>query len=93
MQTIKQDTTLVNVSEFRNNAEKILKKVKETPVQVRLHNEPVAMMISMEEFDRLEALLEFVEDYGLAEIALERERKGGRYLSAEEVEKKLRFSK
>jgi len=87
MLKVKEDTTLVGVSELRTKIDEILAEAKKRHVLIEKRNKPVAMLLSIEEFDRLESLLEFVEDYGLVALARERERKG-KYLSLEEAKKK-----
>lgn len=85
--TLKENTTLVGVSELRTKIDEILAELKKRHVLIERRNKPVAMLLSIEEFEKLESLLEFVEDYGLAALAKQREGKG-KYLSLEEAKKK-----
>ncbi|MBI4436350.1 MAG: type II toxin-antitoxin system Phd/YefM family antitoxin [Candidatus Omnitrophica bacterium] len=87
MMTLKENTTLVGISELRTKINEVLTELKKHHVLIEKRNKPVAMLLSIEEFERLESLLEFVEDYGLAILAKQREGKG-KYLSLEEAKKK-----
>ena len=87
MLTVKEGTTLVGVSELRTKIDEILAQAKKHNVLIEKRNKPVAMLLSIEEFERLESLLEFIEDYGLAALAKQREGKG-KFLSLEEAKKK-----
>lgn len=87
MITVKEHTTLVGVSEFRTKIDAILEEIKKHRVMIEKRNKPVAMLLSIEEFERLESLLEFIEDYGLAALAKQREGKG-KPLSLQEAKKR-----
>ena len=91
MLTVEKDTTLVGISEFRTKIDEILAEVKKRPVLIEKRNKPVAMLLSIEEFKRLESLVELIEDYGLAALARQREGKG-KLLSWEEAKKRAGIS-
>ena len=91
MITLKENTTLVGISELRTKIDAILEEIKKHHVMIEKRNKPVAMLLSIEEFDRLESLLEFIEDYGLAALAKQREGKG-KFLSLREARKRAGVS-
>lgn len=72
MITVKEDTTLVGISEFRTHADDILKTARKHRVVIEKRNKPVAVLLSMELYEKLEELIEAVEDRVLGEIALKR---------------------
>lgn len=72
MITVKEETTLVGISEFRTHADDILKIAKKHRVVIEKRNKPVAVLLSMELYEKLEELIEAVEDRVLGEIALKR---------------------
>lgn len=87
MITLKENTTLVGISELRTKIDEVLTELKKRHILIEKRNKPVAVLLSIEEFERLESFLEFVEDYGLAVLARQREGKG-KYFSLEEAKKK-----
>jgi prevent-host-death family protein len=91
MITVREDTTLVGVSELRNNIDKILEKSKKHKVLIEKRHKPVAVLMDMERYQQMEATLELLEDYALGLLAKERDAKStpSDYLSIEELQKRL----
>lgn len=91
MITVKQDTTLVGVSELRTNIDKILQESKKHKVLIERRNKPVAVLLSMERYGEIEEILEALEDVALGYLAKERETKSkpSDYLNIDEVQKKI----
>ena len=75
MITIKENTTLINISELRNEPEKIFREMRKRRIVVEKHRRPVAVLIPIEQFEEMEGLLDFVEDYVLGHLARERDKK------------------
>ena len=75
MITVKEDTTLVGVSELRTNLDKILEKSKKHKVLIEKRHKPIAVLVDMEKYQRMEAALELLEDYALGLLAKERDGK------------------
>ena len=75
MITVKENTTLVGVSELRNAPERIFKEMQKRQVVIERHRKPVAVLIPIEKFEEMEQLLDFVEDHMLRLLAQEREKK------------------
>ena len=75
MITVKEKTTIVAISELRNKSEKILGGLKENRVILERRHKPVAVMLDYRNYEALEKMLEFAEDYVLGSIALQRDRK------------------
>jgi prevent-host-death family protein len=91
MRRVKEDTTLVGVSEFRTQVEAILKVAQKEPVIVEKRHKPMAVLVSIEQYDRTEGILDALEDSVLGLLAKEREQHSSRthYLSLEELERRV----
>ena len=72
MLTVKQNTTLVGVSELRIRIEKLLKKMRYSRVVIEKRHKPVAILMSNEEYEKTELLLDMAEDIVLGYLAKER---------------------
>ena len=72
MITVKENTTLVGVSELRTGIEKILEKSREGLVIIEKRHKPAAVLMSNEEYQHIQRLLETAEDLVLGLIADER---------------------
>lgn len=86
MITVKEDTTLVGISELRNSPERIFKEMGKRAVVIERHRKPVAVMIDYKRYERQEKLLDWAEDYILGMIALERD-KGSKKSDFIDIEK------
>ncbi len=69
MITIKENTTLVGVSELRSGIEKILKKADEGLVIIEKRHKPTAVLMSNEEYEHIQNIFEIAEDLVLGFIA------------------------
>ena len=72
MFTVKENTTLVGVSELRSGIDKILEKAKDGLVIIEKRHKPQAVLMSNEEYEHIQNLLELAEDLILGSIAHER---------------------
>lgn len=72
MITIKENTTLVGVSELRSGIDKILEKARKGLVIIEKRHKPEAVLMSKEEYDQIQDVLEVAEDIILGFIAEER---------------------
>lgn len=92
MLTVKENTTLVGISELRTKADEILKKAKVHRVIIGRRNKPVAALLDIEKFSKMEEMLDALEDIALGYLARERERSSvsSDYVDIEEIEKKLK---
>lgn len=90
MITVKQNTTLVGVSELRTKLDLLLKKLKGTRVVIEKRHKPVAVLVSSEEYERNQKLLDMAEDIVLGHIAESRYKgsSGKDYIDIEELLKK-----
>jgi prevent-host-death family protein len=75
MITIKENTTLVGVSELRSGIEKILEKARKGLVIIEKRHKPQAVLMSSEEYEHMQDVLEVAEDLVLGFIAQERFKK------------------
>lgn len=92
MRTVKENTTLVGLSELRTKAEEILKVMDRSTVVIEQRHRPRAVLLSIQRYEKMEALLDAVEDQILGSLAKEREKGTARkaYLSLEEAEQRLK---
>ena len=72
MVTIKENTTLVGVSELRKGIEKILKMARKGLVIIEKRHKPTAVLMSNEEYEHIQHVLETAEDIVLGFIAHKR---------------------
>jgi prevent-host-death family protein len=91
MVTVKENTTLVGISEFRTKADAIFQQLKNSKVIIERRNRPIAVMVSIKKYEELEEMLEWIEDNALGYLAKEREKStpGIKYISSREVVKKI----
>lgn len=92
MITVKEDTTLVGISELRTNIDKILEESKKHKVLIERRNKPVAVLLAVERYNQIEEILDLLEDAALGLLAKERESKSktSDYLDIPEAEKKIK---
>ncbi|MBI2083769.1 MAG: type II toxin-antitoxin system Phd/YefM family antitoxin [Deltaproteobacteria bacterium] len=95
MYTLSETTTLVPFSELRTKLDEVLKALKTSKVVLERRKRPFAVLVPIEKFEKMEELLEMVEDRTLGYIAQERDKKGKEkdYLSLDEAEKKVGLKK
>ena len=74
MFTIKEDTTLVGVSELRTRLDTIIEEAKHCKVVIEKRNKPIAVIMSIDRYNAMEELLDKFEDYELAYLARQREK-------------------
>ena len=72
MITVKENTTLVGVSELRTGIDKVLEKAQEGLVIIEKRRKPQAVLISTEEYEHIQEILEMAEDFVLGYLAKER---------------------
>lgn len=91
MLNVKADTVIVGVSELRTHLEEILKKTEHMCVAIARRNQVVGMLLSLKQYEEMEEMLDLAEDIALGYLAKDRERKKAarKYLTLEEVEKRL----
>lgn len=92
MYTIKENTTLVGVSELRNRIDKILQEAQNHKVIIEKRNKPVAVLIAIDQYNAMEELIDRIEDLELGRISKEREKSSSKndYISIEKAYKKIR---
>ena len=90
MLTVKEDTTVIGVTELRKMIPEVLKKIKREKVVLTRRNRPIGILVDYEEFERIEAMIDFIEDHLLGRLAEERAaRKGRKTISLEEAERRV----
>lgn len=73
MITVKENTTLVGVSEMRTKMQSILEASRTGKVIIEKRNKPYAVLIDAERYSRMEERLDLLEDLALAHMAKSRE--------------------
>ena len=91
MFAVDEQTALVGLSELRTTTPKLLKYLQTHTVILTKRNKPVGVVIDFDEYKKMEALIELIEDTGLAQIAHEREKKTKKasYLTHEEIKRRV----
>ncbi|HBR16557.1 MAG: hypothetical protein A3G39_09915 [Deltaproteobacteria bacterium RIFCSPLOWO2_12_FULL_43_16] len=90
MLTVKEDTAIIGVAELRSKAANVLKEIKKHKIILTKRNRPVGIIVDYGEYEKMEQLLEEVEDIILGNIALERlERKDKKTMTLEQAERKV----
>ena len=78
MFTIEERTTLVGISELRTKLDEILKAAKHSKVLIGRRNKPVAVLMDIDVYNRLDELIEAWTDEQLAVQATQRLAGAGR---------------
>ena len=91
MFTVKEDTTLVGVSELRTRLEKIIEESRHHKVVIEKRNKPVAVIIAIDRYNAMEEILDMVETYELAGLAKQREGKSSKkdYIKIEDAMRRI----
>ena len=91
MRRIKEDTTLVGISELRTQAEAIVKAAQHEPVMLEKRHKPIAVLIPIERYERTEHTLDLLEETILGLLAKERDQRSRRkdYFTLDELERRV----
>jgi prevent-host-death family protein len=90
MLSVKEDTTVVGITELRKMIPEILKKIKQEKVILTRRNRPIGILVDYEEYERMEKMIEAFEDQILGKLAKERaSRKDKRTIDLEEAERRV----
>lgn len=92
MYTLKEDTTLVGVSELRNRIDKVLEVARHHKVIIEKRNKPVAVLIAIDQYNAIEEVLDLIEDMELGRASEKRENNSSStdYIAIEKAYKKIR---
>ena len=75
MITVKENTTLVGVSELRSGIDNILAQAREGLVIIEKRHKPQAVLMSSEKYEHMRNVFELAEDIVLGQIAENRRKK------------------
>jgi prevent-host-death family protein len=90
MISVKEDTTIVGITELRKMIPEILKKIKQEKVILTRRNRPIGILVDYEEYERMEKMIGAFEDQVLGQLAKERaSRKDRKTIDLEEAERKV----
>lgn len=92
MFTVKEDTTLVGISELRTKFDQVLEALTKYKVLLERRHKPLAVIVPIEKYNHMEELVDLIEDTGLGYLARERDLKSklGDYIEIDEAEKRLK---
>ena len=93
MRIVKEAVALVGVSELRTRLDEVLRLMGRTAVILERRHKPLAALLPIARYEKMEELLDWVEDRLLGVIAKERLKGTSRkdYLSIEEVQRRLKL--
>jgi prevent-host-death family protein len=57
MISVKEDTTIVGITELRKMIPQILKKIKQEKVILTRRNRPIGILVDYEEYERMEKMI------------------------------------
>lgn len=92
MLRIKENTTLVPVTELRTRAKEILKEAEGSKIILELHHKPVAILMSLKTYELYEKIMDWAEDEYFAKIAKDRTARKGKWISHEKIKKSAGLS-
>ncbi len=95
METFKEPTTIVGISEIREKYNEIKQKAKKHKVLFGKRNKLDLVIYNREKFEEMERLLDSFEEFILGNIASERlsKAKTKNFLSSKELRKRLKKAK
>ena len=88
MRRVEEPATYYGASELRGNLDKILEEASKRKVIIEKRHKPVAVIMSMKDFERYEEMMEYLEDEYLGRLAEERMKHPGKMIPFEEIMKK-----
>lgn len=91
MLTVDEQTALVGLSELRTAAPKLLKYLQTHKVILTRRNKPVGILIDYNEYKKMEALMELIEDTVLGQIAHKRRKSTPKesYLTHDQMKRRI----
>ena len=88
MLSVKENSTIVGITELRKRIPEILTKIKKEKVILTRRNKPIGVLVDYKEYEKMEELIESIEDYVLGNLAKERaSRKNLKTIDLNEAEK------
>jgi prevent-host-death family protein len=90
MISVKENTVLVGITELRKMIPEILKKIKHEKVVLTRRNKPIGILVDYDEYEKMEEMIDTLEDQLLGLLAKQRaSRKGRKTIDLEEAEKRV----
>ncbi len=86
--TVKNDSTIMGVTEFRSNIPALLNGKHEEEIIVVNRDKPLGVLMDFDKYQKIQDLLEIAEDYILSEMVKEGKQKKGKYLTQLQMENK-----
>ncbi len=90
MLTLKEDSSIIGITELRNKSAIVLNAIKKNKVVLTKRNKPVGVIIDYDEYEKMLRIIDEAEDIVLGGIAMDRiKRKDRKAISLEEAEKRV----
>ncbi len=90
MISVKEDTTILGVTEFRKMIPQVLKKMKKEKIILTRRNKPIGILVDYDQYEQMEAIIEAIEDQVLGHLAKERAtRRDRKVIDLEEAESRV----
>lgn len=90
MLTVKEESAIIGVAELRTKAADVLREIKKHSVILTRRNRPVGVIIDYDEYEKMQQMLDEIEDIVLGNIAKERlARKDKKMITLEDAEKRV----
>lgn len=87
MLKIKENATLVPLTELRTRAKEILKEAENSRIILELHHKPVAVLLSLKAYELYEKIMDWAEDEYFTKIVEKRTVEKGKWISHEKMKK------
>lgn len=85
-----EDTTIAGISEVRNQLPELVVQLDNGEVIITRRGQPIAVLQSYKSFEDMRRAAEEYENQYYLKIALERDTKGVKWISEEDMEKSLK---
>jgi len=86
--TVKQDSVIMGVTEFRNNIPNLLKKHKtDEEIIITNRDKPLGVLIDFAKYQKIQEIMEYAEDFILTQMVEKGKKHKGKNTSLEALEK------
>lgn len=90
MLTLKENSSIIGIAELRSKASIVLNEIRKNRIILTKRNKPVGIIMDYDEYEKMQRIIDEIEDIVLGGIALDRiKRKDKKALTLEEAEKRV----
>jgi len=87
---LEEDTTLIGVAELRKEVPRLIQELRGHKVILTRRNKPIGIIMDYQEYQKMDHIINLLEDLVLGYKAKARsQKKGRRFLSLEEAERRV----